>query len=142
MRSEPVRDDSRMLSDPAGAIVESEYTPQLSDYVAALKRRVPLMINIAAPIALCAAILAAALPEIYQSSAVIDIEETKIPGYTESAGRDTSFADQYVAGLSDEVLNHEGMEEIVRKFNPYPESDESAAAGRARGDIDVEMITA
>src|SRR5688572_11914088 len=137
-----VRDDSRLQPDPGGAVVETEYTPQLTDYVAALKRRSRLMINVAVPIVLGAVILATALPEVYQSSAVIDIEETKIPGYTESQGRDQSFADQYVAGLSDEVLKHEGMLAIVRKFNPYPESDESAAAGRARGDIDVEMITA
>src|SRR5688572_2280779 len=137
-----VRDDSRLQPDPGGAVVETEYTPQLTDYVAALKRRSRLMINVAVPIVLGAVILATALPEVYQSSAVIDIEETKIPGYTESQGRDQSFADQYVAGLSDEVLKHEGMLAIVRKFNPYPDvSDEAEAAGKARGDVDVEMIT-
>jgi polysaccharide biosynthesis transport protein len=136
-------DDSRVMADPNGVAVDSEYTPQLSDYVAALKRRTRLMINVALPIALGAAILAVALPEIYQSTAVIDIEETKIPGYTESLGRDLSYADQYVAGLSDEVLNHEGVLEIVRKFDPYPEAqgDESAAVDKVRDDVDVQMIT-
>ena len=121
--------------------VESQNSLQLGDYLQALRRRLRLMINIALPITLGAGVLAAVMPDVYRAEAVIDIEETMIPGYTESAGRDMSFADQYVKGLRNEVLNSEGVREILRKFDPFPGMDEELAKEEIRGSAHVQMIT-
>ena len=55
--------------------MEPQASPEFSDYVHAIARRKALLIGIAIPIAVLAVLLSLTLPDIYTSSALVEIDE-------------------------------------------------------------------
>ncbi|MCJ7593127.1 MAG: Wzz/FepE/Etk N-terminal domain-containing protein [Woeseiaceae bacterium] len=84
-----------------------EYTA--SDYVAALRRRRGLLVAVALPIIAGAALLAAVLPDKYTSYAQIDINLEGSNVRTLAPIEVTSYADQYIAKLTDLALSRDNM---------------------------------
>jgi polysaccharide biosynthesis transport protein len=111
--------------------------PTFSEYLATLRRRKLLMVWLALPVVLVAAVLATALPDVYRSTATFRLTSGQIADVSESA----EFADQYVMSLADRVLAGSNLSEIAKTTKPYPEyaDDPGAAAAELRDDVLVAM---
>jgi uncharacterized protein involved in exopolysaccharide biosynthesis len=125
--------------------MEPQSSPEFSDYIHAIARRKSLLFGIAIPIAVLAILLALTLPDIYTSSAIVEIDE---PSSAQSlaaagAGDDTSYADQYVQNLKGIVLTDSNLRKLNKEHDLYPElaDDEDAMLKRLRRDIDVQIVT-
>jgi succinoglycan biosynthesis transport protein ExoP len=102
--------------------MEPHSTTDVSDYVAALKRRKMLLLFIAVPIVALTLALALGLPDQYVSSALVEFSDPQISGDLPSRARpEKSYADQYVSSLTDAVLSTDHLETIV-KSDTAPES--------------------
>jgi len=96
-------------------------------------------------IVLVSAIVALALPPIYESSSTILIEEQQIPpDFVKSTV--TGYADQRIQSLNQQILSRTKLLEIIRQFNLYPEMREKypqeAIIETMRDNITVELISA
>src|SRR3954462_1147745 len=78
-------------------------SPEFSDYVHAIARRKGLLFAIAIPIAVLAILLTVALPDIYTSSALVEIDDNSTGSQalaaTQPGPAGDSYADQYVQNL-------------------------------------------
>jgi succinoglycan biosynthesis transport protein ExoP len=114
--------------------MDPQSTTDVSDYVAALKRRRMLLLWIALPIAALAVALAIGLPNQYVSSALVEFSDPQISG--EMSSRSTNqknYADQYVSSLRDAVLSSDNLATLI-------ESDKAPASLRGGGDDAIERI--
>ncbi len=127
--------------------MEPQASPEFSDYVHAIGRRKALLFGLAIPIAVLAVLLSLTLPDIYTSSALVEIDE---PSHTHSGGtlddntaEDGSYADQYVQNLKGTVLTDTNLRLLNKEHQLYPdmEDDESAMLRRLRRDIAVSIVT-
>jgi uncharacterized protein involved in exopolysaccharide biosynthesis len=89
--------------------MESQATTDVSDYIAALKRRRMLLIYIVLPIAALALALAVGLPDKYVSKSLIEFSQAEISGELPSRRQEKSYADQYVSSLTDAVLAEDNL---------------------------------
>jgi succinoglycan biosynthesis transport protein ExoP len=125
--------------------MDSQAAPEFTDYLHAIARRRGLLLGIAIPIAVLAVLLALALPDIYTSSALIEIDEPQATGQplNQTSPVESSYADQYVQNLKGIVLTDARLKTLVTEHNLYPdlEDDPGAALKRARKDITVEIVT-
>src|SRR5688572_5232391 len=120
--------------------------PSYNDYLAALKRRRYLLLGIGLPIFILALLLAIGLPDVYRSSALIEIQDQnqRSEYLQQSPARgEPSYADQYVSSLKGTVLGDANLRRLAEKHDLYPDDDLSAgeAVRRLRGDIDVTIVT-
>lgn len=93
-------------------------TTDVSDYIAALKRRRMLLLYIVLPIAAIAIGLAIGLPDKYVSSALIGFSQAEISGELPTSGRqEKSYADQYVASLTNTVLAKDRLKQALDQEN-------------------------
>jgi succinoglycan biosynthesis transport protein ExoP len=114
--------------------MDPQSTTDVSDYVAALKRRRMLLLWIALPIAALAVALAIGLPNQYVSSALVEFSDPQISG--EMSSRSTNqknYADQYVSSLRDAVLSSDNLATLI-------ESDKAPASLRGGGGDAIERI--
>jgi uncharacterized protein involved in exopolysaccharide biosynthesis len=120
--------------------MELQHSASVGEYVAVLRRRRLLMVVFALPIILVAGILAVALPDVYRSSATFRLVTDDI---AKTLGESGEYADQYVLGLADRVLDSDNLEPLVSEVKPYPEleDDQSAAIAELRDNVAVEMTT-
>lgn len=89
-------------------------TTDVSDYIAALKRRRMLLLYIVLPITAIAIGLAVGLPDKYVSSSLIQFSQAEISGELPSSGRqEKSYADQYVASLTNTVLAKDRLKQAL-----------------------------
>jgi uncharacterized protein involved in exopolysaccharide biosynthesis len=115
------------------------------DYTNAMRRRLPLFIKVALPIALAGALLALWLPDIYRSTAEfrIDLEGPGIDVVEPLAL--TNYADQYIGALRQKVTSRDRLEGWLTEFDMYPEYRDTESKGelvaRMRGDIRTDMVT-
>ncbi|MEQ8234127.1 MAG: lipopolysaccharide biosynthesis protein [Gammaproteobacteria bacterium] len=115
------------------------------NYGEAIRRRLPLGFIVALGLLVASIVLALTLPAIYESRAVVLIEQQDIP---EDLVRslNTSFADQRIQVISQRVLTTANLREIIEKFNLY--SDERASdplevvVEEMRDDIAVRPVSA
>ncbi|MEJ0038404.1 MAG: GNVR domain-containing protein [Gammaproteobacteria bacterium] len=85
--------------------MESEATTDVSDYIAALKRRRRMLAYIVLPIAFLGIGLAIGLPNRYTSQALFSFAVAEVSGELPTRGRqEKEYADQYVSSLRDNVL--------------------------------------
>lgn len=123
----------------------NERTAGISDYLGAIHRRRGLLLGIALPIVALALLLAVALPNIYRSAALIevDISETKPTNALLTAPGEPSYVDQYVTSLKGVVLSDVNLKPLLGKHELYPKlRDEPARAlVELRRDIGVDIVT-
>jgi uncharacterized protein involved in exopolysaccharide biosynthesis len=123
--------------------LENQATPEFSDYLRAIGRRRALMARIAIPIAMLALLLALTLPDIYTSSALVEIDEPSESQAMAGGTQDGSYADQYVQNLKGIVLTDENLRRLNKEHRLYPdiEDDDAAMLERLRRDIEVSIVT-
>src|SRR5688572_4301816 len=96
--------------------MESQITNDVSDYIAALKRRRMLLAYILVPIAAVAIALAIGLPDKYLSTSLIEFSQAEISGELPQRGRvEKSYADQYVSSLTDSVLAKNNLAAALKR---------------------------
>ncbi|OEU78888.1 MAG: hypothetical protein BA865_09715 [Desulfobacterales bacterium S5133MH4] len=115
------------------------------DYLAVLRRRIHWLIWPAVVIFLAAATVALFLPNVYMSETIILIEGRRISeGLVASTV--TTYADQRIQSIKQEVLSRSKLLDLVQKFDLYPELREKisteALVRKVKESISVEPISA
>jgi uncharacterized protein involved in exopolysaccharide biosynthesis len=95
-------------------------SPDLSDYLAAIKRRRMLLASIALPIIAIAAALAVGLPNIYISTGLFSFTDATVPGEmpANTNGNDIArlqeqYRDAYVDSLTSGVLSDASIKQLI-----------------------------
>src|SRR6188768_783380 len=122
--------------------MDSEANPEFTGYLHAIGRRKALLFGIAIPIAVLAILLSVALPDMYTSSALVEIDEpSSAQSMAETSGGE-SYADQYVQNLKGIVLTDSNLRKMAQEHNLYPGyDDDTAMLTRLKRDIDVQIVT-
>lgn len=121
-----------------------EYRTDPADYLVALKRRRMPMAWIAAVILTIAMLVALLLPPVYRSTATILIEEQEIP---QDLVRTTitSFADQRIQVISQQVMTRANLMQIIEKYDLYARQRRSETTeeilDRMHKDIKLDLVT-
>jgi uncharacterized protein involved in exopolysaccharide biosynthesis len=128
--------------------------PGFGDYVNILRKRKRLLFLVGLPILALGGLLALGLPDIYNSSGLIEIEgaenarQGNNPNITlqDSIARQSDeplYADQYVQSLSTAVLSDKNLSQLLAKQQLYEDQaeDPKGAIQRLRKDIRVDMVT-
>ena len=90
--------------------MEPQATTDVSDYIAALKRRRRMLAYIVVPIAAVAVALSLGLPDRFSSSSLFTFAQADVSGELPTRGRqEKEYADQYVALSKDPVLRLQEM---------------------------------
>lgn len=124
--------------------MEASTGPGLHDYVAAIKRRRNLVFGIALPIVALALLLAVGLPDVYQSSGFIEIEEAaNLRQVVSDASNEPRYADQYVTSLGTVVLSDTNLRKLLQRHQLYEgqNDDPAAALAKLHRDIRVDIVT-
>jgi succinoglycan biosynthesis transport protein ExoP len=122
--------------------MESQANPEFTGYLHAIARRKSLLFGVAIPIAALAILLSIALPDMYTSSALVEIDEpSSAQSLAETSGGE-SYADQYVQNLKGIVLTDSNLRKMAQEHNLYPGyDDDSAMLMRLKRDISVNIVT-
>jgi succinoglycan biosynthesis transport protein ExoP len=123
--------------------MEADNNPEFSGYIHAIARRKALLFGVAIPIAVLAVLLSIGLPDVYTSSALVEIDEpSSAQSLSESSGGE-SYADQYVQNLKGIVLTDSNLRKMVKEHDLYPDlaDDPSAMLNRVKRDISVNIVT-
>ena len=126
--------------------------PGFGDYVGIVRKRKRYLFMVGLPILALGALLALALPDIYSSQALIEIEGAEnirgsaSPTLQDSIARQSDeplYADQYVQSLSTQVLSDKNLSRLLQTHTLYEDQveDPRSAVKRLRKDIDVNMVT-
>src|SRR5487761_832870 len=102
------------------ADLEQTTTPDLSDYLAAIKRRRLLLASIALPIIAISAALAVGLPNIYVSTGLFSFTDATVPGeMPANANADAiqrmqeQYRDAYVDSLAGSVMSDASFKQLA-----------------------------
>jgi hypothetical protein len=96
--------------------MEPQATTDVSDYIAALKRRRRMLAYIVVPIAAIAIGLSLGLPDRFSSASLFTFTQADVPGELPTRGRqEKEYADQYVASLRDTVLAPDRLAAALKK---------------------------
>lgn len=120
-----------------------EYTA--SDYLAAFRRRRPVLLKVAVPIFAGAVLLSVVLPDTFTSSARIDINLEGSSANTLQPIEVSLYADKYITKLTDRAFAHVNMlamsgNSAVVAASP-DESSESERAAMIRDSIEITVLT-
>jgi protein tyrosine kinase modulator len=117
------------------AETEDSTSPDLADYVAAIKRRRMLLASIALPILAIAVALAVGLPGIYVSSGFFTFTDATVPGEMPVGAngdairrQQEEYRDAYVDSLSRGVLSGQTLERLLKDI---PQAGDGADPGEA-----------
>jgi len=127
--------------------METQASPEFSDYVHAIARRKGLLFGIAIPVAILAVLLSLTLPDVYTSSGLVEIDEpSAAQSLSVQAGNgngESDYADQYVQNLKGIVLVDSNLRKLNELHKLYPEyaDDDPAMLKRMRRDIAVSIVT-
>lgn len=120
-----------------------EYT--INDYVTAFRRRRVVLLAVAAPILAIAAALSLILPDKYTSFAQIDINLEGSNVKTLEPIEITSYADQYIAKLTDRALTQDKMLALAADASVFSAAQngltESERVEEIRNSIQVSVLT-
>src|SRR5690606_29721555 len=124
---------------------EADDAPGFGEYFGIVRKRRRWFYIIGLPIVALAAALAVLLPDVYRSSALIEIEDREQTLNEVVRGEESRYADQYVQSLSTAVLSDKSLRGMLEQQQLYDDQIEgaidSALITRARSDIDVEIVT-
>ncbi|MDE2050279.1 MAG: hypothetical protein KGJ72_04605 [Gammaproteobacteria bacterium] len=124
-------------------------TPDLSDYLAAIKRRRMLLASIALPIIAISLALAVGLPNIYVSTGLFTFTDATVPGEmpgnanTDDIQRmQQQYRDAYVDSLSSTVMSDAGIKKLIAAVPQLvpPGTDADSAVGRVSRRAHVETV--
>jgi polysaccharide biosynthesis transport protein len=123
--------------------MDSDSNPEFSGYLHAIARRKALLFGVAIPIAVLAILLSIALPDVYTSSALVEINEPNSAASMAETTGGASYADQYVKNLTGIVLTDANLRKMAAEHDLYPDlaDDESAMVKRLRRDVSVNIVT-
>jgi uncharacterized protein involved in exopolysaccharide biosynthesis len=122
--------------------MDSDNNPEFSGYIHAIARRKALLFGLAIPIAVLAILLSIGLPDVYTSSALVEIDEPTSPQAMAETSSGESYADQYVQNLKGIVLTDSNLRKMIREHDLYPNYDDDAAMlMRVKRDISVNIVT-
>ena len=122
--------------------MDSEANPEFTGYLHAIARRKALLFGVAIPIAVLAILLSVALPDMYTSSALVEIDEPSSPQSLAETSGGESYADQYVQNLKGIVLTDSNLRKMAKEHNLYPGYDDDVAMlTRLKRDISVNIVT-
>jgi protein tyrosine kinase modulator len=127
-------------------------TPGLGDYAGIIRKRKRLLFMVGLPIIALGGAVALLLPDIYQSSGLIEIEgaesgrQSADPTLQDAIARQSDeplYADQYVQSLSTAVLSSENLSKLLAQEQLYDDQrdDPKTALKRLRKDIGVDIVT-
>lgn len=117
----------------------------VGEHIAGLKRRKNKILLASGILLLLSAVIAFVIPPSYRSTATILIEEQEIPPELVRSTI-TSFADQRIQVISQQVMTRANLMQIVERYNLYPrqrrhETNEEILA-RMRDDIKLNIVNA
>jgi succinoglycan biosynthesis transport protein ExoP len=123
--------------------MDSDNNPEFAGYIHAIARRKALLFGIAIPIAVLAILLSIGLPDVYTSSALVEIDEPSSAQSLAETSGNNSYADQYVTNLKGIVLTDSNLRKMIKEHDLYPEmaDDPGAMLNRAKRDISVNIVT-
>jgi uncharacterized protein involved in exopolysaccharide biosynthesis len=122
--------------------MDADANPEFSGYLHAIARRKALLFGFAIPIALLAILLSVALPDMYTSSALVEIDDASSVQSVAEASNGASYADQYVTNLKGIVLTDSNLRKMASEHDLYPGyDDEGAMLQRLKRDISVNIVT-
>jgi succinoglycan biosynthesis transport protein ExoP len=122
--------------------MDADSNPEFSGYLHAIARRKALLLGVAIPIAVLAVLLSLALPDLYTSSALVEIDEPSSAQAMAETSGGASYADQYVTNLKGIVLTDANLRRMAQEHDLYPDMDEPAAMlQRLKRDISVSIVT-
>jgi len=122
-----------------------EETKSLRDYVAAFRRRKKQILGTIIILFLGSVAVAALLPAAYRSTATILIEQQEMPA---DLVRSTisSYADQRIQVISQQVMTRTNLTRVVEKYNLYPGYRQSKTSEeilqRLAKDIKLDLVKA
>jgi uncharacterized protein involved in exopolysaccharide biosynthesis len=142
-----------MQQQPNIARDPADELPGFGDYLSIVRKRKRLLFVVGLPIVALGGLLALALPDIYRSQGLIEIEGAE--GIREGAANGTLqdsiaresdeplYADQYVQSLTTAVLSDKNLSQLLAKQQLYEDQveDPKGAVQRLRKDIRVDMVT-
>lgn len=127
------------------SIISSERAMGLKDYLAAFHRRRKLILLIALAVFAVSLTLAFLWPPTFKSTATILIEEQEIPSDLVRSTI-TSYADQRIETIKQQVMSRTTLWKVVEQFNLYQDERKNSPAEeivkRFVKDIEVEVISA
>lgn len=124
--------------------LEYQYRRDFSDYLSALRRRKVPMLVTAAVVLVIAVLVAMLLPPVYRSMSTILIEEQEIP---QDLVRTTitSYADQRIQVISQQVMTRANLMQIIEKYDLYSSLRRTHTTEevleRMRKDIKLDLVT-
>ena len=129
--------------------MESQASPEFSDYLHAIGRRKALLFGIAIPIAVLAILLSVLLPDVYTSMGTIEIDDPSGQGQQQTLSAlstengQSDYADQYVQNLKSYVLTDGNLKKMAKENNLYPQlaDDDDRLLKRMKRDVDVQIVT-
>jgi polysaccharide biosynthesis transport protein len=122
--------------------MDADNSPEFSGYIHAIARRKGLLFGVAIPIAALAILLSIGLPDLYTSSAFVEIDEPSSAQSMAEASSGESYADQYVQNLKGIVLTDSNLRKMAKEQDLYPGmDDEDAMLTRLKRDISVNIVT-
>src|SRR6476659_4435868 len=126
--------------------MDTQASPEFSDYIHAIARRKGLLFALAIPIAVLAILLAATLPDVYSASGLVEIDDSssREPLSEAATNGESDYADQYVQNLNGMVITDGNLRKLNKELNLYPDfaaDDEIDLFKRMRRDIDVQIVT-
>ena len=122
-----------------------EQSKDLREYIGAFKRRKKQIYTAIGLLALASVLVAFLLPPVYRSSATILIEEQEIPPELVRSTI-TSYADQRLQVISQQVMTRANMMQIVEKYNLYATKRKHETSeeilDRMRKDVKFNIVSA
>ena len=100
---------------------QTSIAPELSDYLAALKRRRMMLTVIALPIVACALALAIGMPSIFVSTGLITFSDATVSGALptdkDRVRREKEYMDQYVNSLAASVMSPTTLNKLLAQIS-------------------------
>ncbi|MBS0153145.1 MAG: hypothetical protein JSS38_00990 [Nitrospira sp.] len=133
------------MAQTHGSLQAPAPTMSLKDYIGAFHRRRKLVLLTSLGLLTVSLLLAFLWPPTYKSTATILIEEQEIPSDLVRSTI-TSYADQRIETIKQQVMSRTTLWKVVEQFNLYKDQQQSAPAEeivtRFVKDIEVDVISA